>query len=300
MSIAGRVSAAQTAYAPERQAASVLDQGVVASVVAAALSEDVGAGDITSLSVVRADQVATASIVFKQAAVVAGMPVLEHTFKVIDPRLEITVLIKDGGSVNSPPSPAAVIRGSARSILTAERTALNFVQRLSGVATTARAFAQVAGASGIAILDTRKTTPGLRHLEKYAVKVGGGVNHRSGLFDAVLIKDNHVRLAGGVTRAVALARRTRPADAVEVETTTLDEVAEAVKAGVDAILLDNMSPETVRRAIELISGKAFVEVSGGINLTNIEPYLIPGVDAISVGALTHSAKSVDISLEVEW
>src|SRR5262249_5176751 len=142
--------------------------------------------------------------------------------------------------------------------------------------------------------------PGLRALEKYAVRVGGGTNHRFGLFDAVLIKDNHVRLAGGIEQAVALARRLRPRDRIEVETTTLDAVEAAVKAGVDAILLDNMSPQTVRQAVAAISRAAYVEVSGGINLSNIESYLIPGVDAISVGALTHSANSIDISLEVEW
>jgi nicotinate-nucleotide pyrophosphorylase (carboxylating) len=286
--------------APRADGVRLPDESELARVLESALREDVGPGDITTRALVRHDQTAVASVVYKQAAVVAGMPVLARVFKAVDRSLEVSLLLEDGSLADHPPAVAAVVRGSAASILTAERTALNLLQRLSAIATATRRFAEVAGQAGIAVLDTRKTTPGLRALEKYAVRVGGGQNHRFGLFDAVLIKDNHLRVAGGVAQAVRLARQSNPGKRIEVENTTLDEVEQSLAAGVDAILLDNMSPELIGQAVRLVSGRCYLEVSGGVTLKNIHRYLIPGVDAISVGALTHSAGNVDISLEVEY
>lgn len=286
--------------APPGDGIQLPDESELARVLRSALREDVGSGDITTRAVVRHDQTAIASVVYKQAAVVAGLPVLERLFKSVDCSLAVAFVLEDGSLIDQPPAVAAVVRGSAASILTAERTALNLLQRLSAVATTTRRFAEVAGRAGIAVLDTRKTTPGLRALEKYAVRVGGGQNHRFGLFDAVLIKDNHLRMVGGVAPAVRLARQSNPGKRIEVETTTLDEVGQAVAAGVDAILLDNMSPELISQAVRLVSGRCYLEVSGGVTLDNLKQYLIPGIHAISVGALTHSAGNVDISLEVEY
>jgi nicotinate-nucleotide pyrophosphorylase (carboxylating) len=231
--------------------------------------------------------------------VLAGLPIVERVFHLIDPSVRVTSLVEEGTSIEQLPQVVAKIEGPARALLTGERTALNFLQRLSAVATRARTFSQITAESGIQILDTRKTTPALRAFEKYAVRVGGGTNHRFGLFDAILIKDNHVAIAGGVANAVRLARSKYPNVKLEVETTTLEEVREAVGEKPDVILLDNMRPEMIREAVAIIAGSSFVEVSGGVNLTNITDYLIPGVDAISIGALTHSAGSIDISLEIE-
>jgi nicotinate-nucleotide pyrophosphorylase (carboxylating) len=264
-----------------------------------ALEEDLGSGDITTLAVIPENVRVRAEIIFKQAGVLAGIPVFRRVFESIDPSVEVTPLLDEGSYVDKIPTVVAVLEGPARAILTGERTALNFLQRLSAVATRARSFAQLASANSTKILDTRKTTPGLRVFEKYAAGIGGATNHRFGLFDAILIKDNHVRLAGGVARAVRLAREKQPNIKVEVETTTLDEVREALSENPDVILLDNMRPEQIREAIQIISGKCSVEVSGGVNFENIAGYLIPGVDAISIGALTHSAGSIDISLEIE-
>lgn len=277
-------------------------QSDLEKVVRTALDEDFGQeGDITADSVIPADLQVTAEVLFKEAGVLAGLPVMQRVFEMVDPNVQFVPLVAEGTYIadKALPLKVATLTGSARSVLSAERTALNLIQRLSGIATMTHSFVKVARPFNIAILDTRKTTPGLRSLEKYAVRVGGGVNHRVGLFDRVLIKDNHVRIAGGVSEALKRARQTRPGDVVEVEVTTLAETEAAVSGGADIIMLDNMSPETIMEAIRIIGGRSFVEVSGGVKLSNLSHYLIQGVDAISVGALTHSIKSIDISLEIE-
>jgi nicotinate-nucleotide pyrophosphorylase (carboxylating) len=190
------------------------------------------------------------------------------------------------------------VQGPAQVLLVAERTALNLLQKLSGVATATREYAKLANPHGIQILDTRKTTPGMRLLEKYAVRCAGGTNHRTGLFDAILIKDNHVSIAGGIKQAIQQSRAKYPNRPVEIEVERLDQLTEALDAKAEKILLDNMTPEQIKEAVRLTGGKAFLEVSGGVNLSNLSTYLIEGVNAISTGAITHSVRSLDISLEI--
>jgi nicotinate-nucleotide pyrophosphorylase (carboxylating) len=204
----------------------------------------------------------------------------------------------DGVQVAEPPVVLAEIEGRLRVVLAGERTALNLLARLSGIATLTRAYVDAVAGTGAVILDTRKTTPGLRALEKYAVRCGAGTNHRQGLYDAILIKDNHLRAAGGVGPAVRLARAAQPALLIEVETETLDEVGEALAAGADRILLDNMPLPLMRRAVDLVAGRIPLEASGGVTLVTIRSIAETGVDFISVGALTHAARSLDVSLEV--
>lgn len=275
-----------------------LSEGLMDTAISVALAEDVGSGDVTSNCLVPPDLSVVAKVVYKQAAIVAGLNVLALVFQKVHPRCRVTSFIKEGDFCQAPPEVAAIVRGPAAAILTGERTALNFLQRLSGIATNTKAYVELARPHNIAILDTRKTTPGLRAFEKYAVRAGGAYNHRFGLFDQILIKDNHVRLAGSVGEAIRRARMSAPASWIEVETSTLDEVAEAVDERAEHIMLDNMTPDQVTAAVALVNKRAIVEISGGINLSNLQQYLIPGVDAISVGALTHSAPNIDISLEV--
>jgi nicotinate-nucleotide pyrophosphorylase (carboxylating) len=261
-----------------------------------ALAEDVGPGDVTSAAVVPADAVARARIDQKEHGVVAGLRVAEAVFRTVDPALRWHAHVEDGSERES--GLVAEVAGPARSLLTGERTALNFLQRLSGIATlTARYVGAVQG-TGATILDTRKTTPGLRVLEKQAVVAGGGTNHRSGLYDAILVKENHSDLAGGVGEAtrLALAAGARYGVPVEVECATLDEVDDALAAGIDRILLDNMSLDELRSAVELGAGRALLEASGGVTLETVRGVAETGVDFISVGALTHSAPALDLSL----
>ena len=266
--------------------------------VKAALAEDVGPGDITTAAVVPARMKGTAEIVAKEDFVVAGLFVAERVFKNIDRNAVFNAGCKDGDRVKKG-SVIARISGRLGRILTAERVALNFLQRLSGIATLTGEFVKRVSPCKALILDTRKTTPCMRKLERYAVKMGGGYNHRSGLFDAVLIKDNHIKAAGGVAEAVRKAnRKYREEAAVEVEVSTLKEAREAVRAGADIILLDNMTPERIKKALEAIDRRALVEVSGGVTLDNVKKAAAAGVDFISVGALTHSAPAVDISMKV--
>jgi nicotinate-nucleotide pyrophosphorylase (carboxylating) len=218
-------------------------------------------------------------------------------FAALDPTVEFVAAVEDG-AVCGAGTEVATVRGRAASLLTAERTALNFLQRLSGIATLTRQFVDAA-AGRITIIDTRKTTPSLRALEKYAVRCGGGTNHRAGLFDAVLIKDNHTRIAGGIMAAVAAARAHAPGMSVEVEAQSLDQVAEALEAGADIIMLDNLSDAAMRDAIGRIAGRATVEISGGVTLDRLPVLSALGADTASVGALTHSAPAADISLEIE-
>ncbi len=273
------------------------------SIVDLALSEDTGHGDITSEALIPPDLSGRASILAKEKGVLAGGEVARRVFHRIDSALKTELLIKDGDAVQ-PGDKVATVSGSVINILKAERVALNFLQRLSGIASlTAR---YVAATSGLAakITDTRKTTPGLRLLEKYAVRMGGGQNHRLHLGDAVLIKDNHLAalraLGMSLRDIVAKARQNVPAGVtVEVEVTSTQEALDALAAGADIIMLDNMSPDKMRQAMKLVSGQARIEASGGITLANVRQVAMTGVDIISIGALTHSPQALDISLELE-
>jgi nicotinate-nucleotide pyrophosphorylase (carboxylating) len=274
-----------------------LDPAEYRDLVRRALDEDVRGGDITTDATVAVGRQARGVVVAKERCVLAGIDVAAEAFRQLDPDLQCDVRKRDG-DVCGAGEMIAVISGSARALLVAERTALNFLQRLSGIATRARAFVDAA-AGRITILDTRKTTPTLRALEKYAVRTGGAVNHRVGLYDAVLIKDNHVRLAGGVTAAVNQARLRNPGLPIEVEAEALSEVDEAVAAGAEAILLDNMSIADIREAVRRVNGRAKTEISGGVTLERLAELASTGADFVSVGALTHSAPAVDISFEIE-
>ena len=285
-----------------------IEPEVVRRSVKAALEEDIGPGDITSMSLIPDEVNGRGYMVVKGEGVVAGLIVAVEAFHLVDPRISFVPKVADGQRA-SPGTIIADVAGPAARILSAERTALNFVQRLSGIATlTAQAVELVnSGARGQRvprILDTRKTTPGLRLLEKYAVRCGGGSNHRLGLYDAVLIKDNHVRVVGGAAQAVSRARAAvGPFVKIEVEVTTLDEVQAVMAADrdgwPDVVLLDNMSPAQMSEAVGIIGRRAKVEASGGVTLANLREVAATGVDYISMGALTHSAKALDISLEID-
>ena len=273
-----------------------LDQAAVRDVVRRALAEDIGAGDVTTNATVSATDRARGVFLAKADFVLAGLDVALEAFRQLDATLQVTHAKRDGDACSAGDVIAEVV-SSARALLVGERTALNFLQRLSGIATRARQFVDAAGGR-ITVLDTRKTTPTLRALEKYAVATGGATNHRIGLFDAVLIKDNHVRLAGGVPTAVARMRAAAPGMAIEVEVQTLDEVDEAIAAGVEIILADNMSIDDIRKTVARVGGRAKVEISGGVTLDRIPALAATGADCVSVGALTHSAPAVDISFEI--
>ena len=265
-------------------------------VVAAALAEDVGTGDVTTDATVDASARGTAQLLVKEPGVVCGLEVAAEVFRALDRDVHFEPLVEDGAWVDGP-TEVATVAGPLRAILTGERTALNFLGRLSGIATLTRRYVDAVAGTGAAILDTRKTTPGLRAFEKQAVAAGGGRNHRFGLYDGVLIKDNHLRAAGSVGLAVERARGATDLP-IEVECDTLDQVAEALDEGVDAILLDNMTPDGLLAAVVLTSGRARLEASGGITLENVRAIAETGVDEISIGALTHSARSLDVSLEL--
>jgi len=269
----------------------------IAGVVARALAEDVGDGDVTTEATVPIDARARALITQKAPGVIFGLQVAEETFRALDPDAAFWRLVAEGQWRER--GPVLRIEGSARALLTAERTALNFLQRLSGVATlTARCVRAVAG-TGASVLDTRKTTPGLRALEKAAVAAGGGANHRAGLYDAILIKENHATLAGGVGEAVRRAAEHAPRLPLEVECRTIAEVDEALAAGAVRILLDNMSPDRLREAVRHVDGRAQLEASGGVTLQTLPEIASTGVQFVSVGALTHSAGALDLSLLLE-
>jgi nicotinate-nucleotide pyrophosphorylase (carboxylating) len=267
----------------------------MSDLIGLALAEDLGDGDLTTRAVVPEGARARARITQKAPGVLAGLGITQEVFERVDPELEFEAHCAEGLWRES--GRVAEITGAAASILAAERAALNFLGRLSGVATLTARYVRAVEGTGARILDTRKTTPGLRELEKQAVHAGGGVNHRHGLYDAILVKENHSALAGGVGEATRLALQNAPDGVVvEVECATLDEVEAAVEAGVPMILLDNMDPDELRRAVEIASGKAELEASGGITLQTIRAVAETGVDYISVGALTHSAPALDVSL----
>lgn len=263
-----------------------------------ALAEDLGSrGDITTDATVRADATAVATFGARRAGVIAGLPVAEAAFHLIDPRVTFDALVRDGDAV-VPGAVVARVEGSARALLTAERVALNFLCHMSGIATLTRRYADAVAGTRARIIDTRKTTPGLRAFEKYAVRCGGGGNHRSGLYDAILIKDNHIVAAGGVESAVAAARaHAGHMVKIEVEVGTLDELAQALKHPIDAVLLDNMDVTVLRQAVAMVSGRALTEASGGVTLETVRAIAETGVDLISVGALTHSAPILDLGLD---
>ena len=266
-----------------------------------ALSEDIGEGDLTTDFFVSKNQQATARIVAHERATLAGTETAAEVFRRVDSAVEITVAKNDGGEIDAGDS-VIELRGQARSILRAERVALNFLQRLSGIATLTRKFVNAAGTDHVKILDTRKTTPGLRALEKAAVVAGGGANHRFGLFDMVLLKDNHLIVSAGfaaVAKAVQKFRETRPNVRIEVEADALEQVRAFLQVdGIDVILLDNMKPAQIREAIALGKDKVKFEASGGVTLKNIRQIAATGVDYISIGALTHSPRAIDFSLEL--
>lgn len=276
-----------------------LPRHLVTDLVARALAEDVGTGDITTAATVPPGTMAQGRIVAKAAGTVAGLPVAAEVFRQVDPEVSWEPLVADGTALQ-PGTEIARLSGSAASLLAGERVALNLLQHLSGIATATRAFVEACSGTKARVADTRKTLPGLRALQKYAVRMGGGQNHRYGLYDAVLIKDNHIAVAGGVAAAVQAARRSASHMVrVEVEVDTLEQLREALEAGADLILLDNMDREQLRRAVAITAGRAVLEASGGINLQNVRAVAETGVDLISVGALTHSARALDLSLELE-
>jgi nicotinate-nucleotide pyrophosphorylase (carboxylating) len=274
-----------------------LDAGHYRELVRRALAEDLGWGDVTTEGVIERDQKGHGIIVVKCECVLAGLDIACEAFRQLDPGVAVNVFMSDGAACR-PGDVVAEFVGTATALLTAERTALNFMQRLSGIATMTRAFVQASGGR-ITILDTRKTTPLLRVLEKYAVRAGGGVNHRSGLDDGILIKDNHIRLAGGVAAAVTRMRKTNREMPTEVEAQTLDQVDEALSAGADIVLLDNLSTEELAEAVRRCRGRAKTEISGGVTLARVPELAAVGADYVSIGALTHSAPSSDISFEIE-
>lgn len=263
-----------------------------------ALEEDLGLGDLTSRAIFPPRHRSRAVIEARASIVVCGLEIAARVLARVDPALRVRFGVADGARVR-PGQPVLRIAGPTASLLAAERTALNFLQRLSGIATLTRAYADAVAGTGVRVVDTRKTIPGWRALEKAAVRCGGGCNHRSSLGEHVLIKDNHIAAAGSIARAVAAARAAAPHLArVEVEAGSLAQVRAALAAGAEVILLDNLTPAQVASAVRLIAGRARVEVSGGITLATIREYALPGVDVISVGALTHSAPAADLSLEV--
>jgi nicotinate-nucleotide pyrophosphorylase (carboxylating) len=275
-----------------------LDPESYRDLVRRALAEDVGSGDVTTSATVDESRQARGVLLAKSRCVIAGLEVGAEAFRQLDPAVTMTVYHRDGTRCE-PGTEVAEIHGRASALLTAERTALNFMQRMTGIATLTREFVDAA-AGRITILDTRKTTPLMRALEKYAVRAGGGVNHRFGLADGVLIKDNHVRLAGGVGAAVARARASSPPGLpIEVEAQSLGEVADALEAGADIILLDNLSTPDIIDAVRQCRGRAKTEISGGVTLARLPELAATGADYVSIGALTHSAPAADLSLEME-
>ena len=275
-----------------------LDLSLYVDLVRRALIEDVGAGDITTDATVPPDARARGVFLVKGDCVLAGMDVALETFRQTSEAAPSFTIRKADGETCRAGDEIAEVAGTARALLAGERTALNFLRRLSGIATQARRFVDASGGR-ITILDTRKTTPTLRALEKYAVRAGGATNHRIGLYDAVLIKDNHIRIAGGVARAVAQARAAWLGVTIEVEAQTLDEVDQALDAHADIVLVDNMTTASIRDAVGRARGRAKVEISGGVTLDRIPELAATGAEFVSVGALTHSAPAVDISFEIE-
>jgi len=274
-----------------------LNPHTVDSMIEIALAEDLGSGDITTDHIFSFEQTGAARIVSRQPGIIAGLPLATAVFQKLDPDLNCRQLIADGEAVDAG-TILAEISGRIRPMLSGERTALNFLQQLSAIATKTAAFVNKVAPYKVKIIDTRKTIPGLRALSKYAVRMGGGFNHRFGLYDAAMIKDNHIQAAGSIATAVLMLKKNLPVTTqIEVEAETLAEVKEALEAGADIIMLDNMDPDRIREAVRLVEGKTLLEASGGITLASVEEIAKTGVDLISVGELTHSIKALDISMD---
>jgi len=278
-----------------------LDKELIHQFINNTLSEDVGDGDHTSLSTIPADATGKAKLLVKDEGILAGVELAAEIFHVVDPNLKLNVFLQDGAPVKYNDI-AFEVEGNSRSILTAERLVLNCMQRMSGIATKTRQIVDLLKGTNTKVLDTRKTTPGLRYLEKWAVRIGGGVNHRFGLYDMILIKDNHVDYAGGIRQAIESANQYLTDNgkklAIEIEVRNLDELEQVLQTGrVNRILLDNFNFDDMRQAVGIIQGRYMTEASGGITIDNIREYADCGVDYISVGALTHSVKSLDLSLK---
>ncbi len=270
----------------------------VRTIIERALQEDIGPGDVTSEAICAPDQMGRAVMRTKEPCVVAGVPMAQMVFEALDAQMEFAPRVCDGDRLSAGQT-IAEIKGRLRAIMMGERTALNLLQRLSGIATLTARYVEAVQGLSVKILDTRKTAPGLRILDKYAVRVGGGHNHRMGLYDGVLIKSNHVRAAGGIFPAVERARRYAPATLkIEIEVKNLAELRDALEAGADIIMLDNMSLDEMRQAVKITQGRVPLEASGGVTLENVREIAATGVDFISIGALTHSAKAIDMHLEV--
>jgi nicotinate-nucleotide pyrophosphorylase (carboxylating) len=268
----------------------------ILDIIRRALKEDIGSGDVTSNSIIPADAYMNGEIIAKQNGIVAGLDVARATFEILDSRIQFRAKVSEGSPVETSQT-LATIYGPARALLTAERTALNFLGRMSGIATLTRRFVDAVAGTKAVVLDTRKTVPGLRTLDKLAVKRGGGQNHRIGLYDMILIKDNHIDFAGSLTEAVRRARYANMGLEIEVEARTLDDVREALELGVERILLDNMTLATMSEAVALSAGRAKLEASGNVTLETVRQVAETGVDYISTGTLTHSVTVFDVSLD---
>lgn len=276
-----------------------MEYWVIRDILERAFREDMPLGDITTDYTVPEDSVSKAFLIAKHDGVIAGLGICMEAFRMLDPDVKLQPLVKDGDFVEKGKK-LLLVEGKSRALLKAERTALNLLQRLSGIASETRKFVDRIAGYNAKVVDTRKTTPGLRLLEKYAVKVGGGTNHRFSLSDGVLIKDNHIKAAGGIKQAIEAVRKSIPHTVkIEVETETLEQVKEALDSGADIIMLDNMPPEIMKQAVKMIGGKAMTEASGNVTLDNIQDVAASGVDIISVGAITHSVKALDISMKFE-
>lgn len=262
-----------------------------------AILEDLGLGDITSLLTIPDSKKAKANIIGKEDFILAGIPLVKEVFAAIDPDIKIKIFFKEGNYIRKGDI-IAEIKGTAKGILAGERIALNILQHISGITTITRSYVEKVKELPVKIADTRKTTPGLRFMEKYGVRIGGGANHRFGLYDGILIKDNHIKIAGGVKKAVMLAKKAHHLLKIEVEVKNLDEFKEALDAGADVIMLDNMSVADMKRAVKIAKGRVLLEASGNVNLDNIRSIAETGVDIISIGAITHSARAVDISMKI--
>ncbi|MBD1394543.1 carboxylating nicotinate-nucleotide diphosphorylase [Mucilaginibacter glaciei] len=278
-----------------------MDKELIHQFITASLAEDVGDGDHTSLATIEAGTQGKAKLLVKDTGILAGVELALEIFSVVDPNLKVTVFLNDGAEVK-PKDIALEVEGDAQSILKAERLVLNCMQRMSGIATTTNNIVRLLKGTNTKVLDTRKTTPGLRYLEKWAVRIGGGVNHRIGLYDMILIKDNHVDYSGGIRRAIENAnnylKETGRKLAIEIEVRNLDELEQVLQTGnVNRIMLDNFNFDDLRQAVNMIEGRYITEASGGITIDNIRDYADCGVDYVSVGALTHSVKSLDLSLK---
>lgn len=271
----------------------------VQSLIEAALTEDIGTGDITTNALIPVEMYSTATMVAKDDGIIAGMEIAATVFRILSPEIVWNPLVKDGDKIKKGDL-LVEMSGPFRALLTGERLALNFLQRMSGIASMTALFVGQVREYNTKILDTRKTVPGLRILDKYAVRAGGGMNHRIGLYDMVLIKDNHIKVAGGIRNAVEQIRhKVQAGIKIEVETTTVEEVKEALEMNADIIMLDNMSNETMKLCVDLINHRAKVEASGNMNLERVKEVAATGVDYISIGALTHSVKAMDISMNIK-